>query len=432
MEAPPVPHPPASDPIYAQPVLPPPVPYQTQQTVSSFGEVVRGAAAAANADQQTALDPSTDPQILAAIVQHRPDLRAAVAMNPATYSALLAWLGDLSDPVVAAALAARTRTTLPAPPPAVPAPPPAVPAPPVSQEWSATRRDPDVTQQEVQASAFVTRLWQSINGTGERPDEPAPAPVVMGSAELVKRAFSHGKRAFARNPKSFFALGLGSGVLLLVLSPLLGELQATGMALDASGNWMWDEPTAFESFLASMITAAASALITVWFATAALHVARGAELTPGLGFRVPNYGPAFLTAFLMTGSVFLGASSSSGVGVLLLILGVVAYFFLVYGPFFAIDRQLSFTDSVKAGAAFFRSNARPLLLLEFALGATMGLAVLVAWVLLISLAFAGVVGMVVAVVAILAGATAVNSLVMNANAFAYRTLTGQVVDTPMF
>ncbi|MBI9114356.1 variant leucine-rich repeat-containing protein [Sanguibacter suaedae] len=54
-----------------------------------------------------AADPSTPPPQLADIATHRPDLRAAVASNPAAYPELLQWLGSFGDAEVGRALAAR-------------------------------------------------------------------------------------------------------------------------------------------------------------------------------------------------------------------------------------------------------------------------------------------------------------------------------------
>jgi len=54
-----------------------------------------------------ASDPATPAATLAQIVEVAPELRAAVAANPATYPALLDWLALLKDPAIDAALAAR-------------------------------------------------------------------------------------------------------------------------------------------------------------------------------------------------------------------------------------------------------------------------------------------------------------------------------------
>lgn len=56
---------------------------------------------------EAALDPRTPLADLAAIVQEAPHLRPHVARNPATYPALLDWLGALGDPDVDAALRSR-------------------------------------------------------------------------------------------------------------------------------------------------------------------------------------------------------------------------------------------------------------------------------------------------------------------------------------
>lgn len=56
---------------------------------------------------EAALDPRTPLADLAVIVQEAPHLRPHVARNPATYPALLDWLGALGDPDVDAALRSR-------------------------------------------------------------------------------------------------------------------------------------------------------------------------------------------------------------------------------------------------------------------------------------------------------------------------------------
>jgi hypothetical protein len=56
-----------------------------------------------------AADPSTPAEVLAEIAGSRPDLHPYLAANPATYPALLEWLGKLGDPDVDAALEARAQ-----------------------------------------------------------------------------------------------------------------------------------------------------------------------------------------------------------------------------------------------------------------------------------------------------------------------------------
>lgn len=54
-----------------------------------------------------ASNPATDPATLQQLAADRPELRPAIAANPATYDALLDWLAGLGDPTVDAALASR-------------------------------------------------------------------------------------------------------------------------------------------------------------------------------------------------------------------------------------------------------------------------------------------------------------------------------------
>lgn len=69
-----------------------------------------------------AADPSTPGHVLAEIAAQRPDLRPAIASNPATYPDLVGWLAALRDPAVDSALAARAAVAPAAPGPYVAGP----------------------------------------------------------------------------------------------------------------------------------------------------------------------------------------------------------------------------------------------------------------------------------------------------------------------
>jgi len=91
---------------------------------------------------EQAADPSTPAQTLADIAALRPDLRPAVAGNPATYQGLLEWLGALGEPAVDAALAARAAAAAAPAAPAAPvpvAPAPATPDAPPAPSWAAAQ-----------------------------------------------------------------------------------------------------------------------------------------------------------------------------------------------------------------------------------------------------------------------------------------------------
>lgn len=57
---------------------------------------------------ELAADPLTSPEVLYELAAQNPEVRAAIAGNPAAYPGLLEWLGQLGDPEINAALAVRT------------------------------------------------------------------------------------------------------------------------------------------------------------------------------------------------------------------------------------------------------------------------------------------------------------------------------------
>lgn len=77
-----------------------------------------------------AADPATDLTRLAEIAHLHPDLRPVVAANPSIYPDLRAWLAELNDPAVDAALAGGAPVAPPAPLPASSTPPGLAPATP--------------------------------------------------------------------------------------------------------------------------------------------------------------------------------------------------------------------------------------------------------------------------------------------------------------
>ncbi|GAA1136592.1 hypothetical protein [Nesterenkonia lutea] len=104
-----------------------------------------------------AADPSTDWDTLHWIAEHHPELRPAVAGNPATYPELIEALGALGDPAINAALHRRAQREASAPPGAPaqePAPsqpaPASEPAVPVSPSQPAAPASPSQPVSEAQ------------------------------------------------------------------------------------------------------------------------------------------------------------------------------------------------------------------------------------------------------------------------------------------
>jgi hypothetical protein len=115
---------------------------------------------------QQASDPATPAEVLAAIAEHRPDLRPMVAANPTTYPGLLEWLGRLGDPAVDAAIASRAAAVAPEPPTAPIAPEAGGPAP--EQGFAAPGYQPPG------ATAYGAPDYQPPAGPGDPAGPSAP------------------------------------------------------------------------------------------------------------------------------------------------------------------------------------------------------------------------------------------------------------------
>lgn len=88
-------------------------------TVLTVVRLTRDSGTTAVADHvRAASDPATPPATLADIATHHPELRLAIARNPATYDELLGWLTQYGDAEVKAAVATRAlESAIPPPPP---------------------------------------------------------------------------------------------------------------------------------------------------------------------------------------------------------------------------------------------------------------------------------------------------------------------------
>lgn len=129
------------------------------------------AAAADQADEALAAQ-TNDYALQAAIAERRPDLHAALAANPASYSDLLAWLSKAKDPAVQAALEARGAASRGASSP---------------QEAAADGRD----DAEAAESAEVAEAVESAEpAESAESAEPAESPESVESAESPESAAS--------------------------------------------------------------------------------------------------------------------------------------------------------------------------------------------------------------------------------------------------
>jgi len=136
-------------------------------------------------DHEAASDPATAGVELARIAASRPDLRPALAANPATYPALLEWLAALHDPAVDAALRSRLAAPAAAAAPATPVAPvaPATPVAPVAPSWS-----PEPTWS--QPTAPAPAAWSAQPGAPVDPAWSAQDAAPAWSAQTAAPAWS--------------------------------------------------------------------------------------------------------------------------------------------------------------------------------------------------------------------------------------------------
>ncbi len=121
-----------------------------------------------------ARDATTPAEVLALIVEHRPDLRPDVAANPSTYPALLDWLAALGDPAVDAALQSRGQAQASPPPPPPPPVAPAAPAPVA----------PAPAPAPVEPAHYATAPAAPYGGTQAAPYPAAPAAAYGGPSGM--------------------------------------------------------------------------------------------------------------------------------------------------------------------------------------------------------------------------------------------------------
>lgn len=132
-------------------------------------------------DARLASDPAATGADLARLAAQRPDLRPALARNPATYPALVEWLRALHQPEVDAALAARPPTDVAPAAPATPAPP--ATAGPAAPAWPASAGQPGAASPYGGGTAWSPQplgagaepgSGQTGAQTGARPSSCAP------------------------------------------------------------------------------------------------------------------------------------------------------------------------------------------------------------------------------------------------------------------
>ncbi|GAA2246253.1 hypothetical protein GCM10010401_19740 [Rarobacter faecitabidus] len=118
-----------------------------------------------------AADPNTPLEVLAAIANQRPDLRVALASNPAAPADLVSWLQSTGDPAILTALAQRNASSAPAPSFGAQssAPQPSTPQPPVAPQQPAAAQAPSAQPQSAPPSGTTP-----VQPVDTQPGYPSP------------------------------------------------------------------------------------------------------------------------------------------------------------------------------------------------------------------------------------------------------------------
>ena len=209
---------------------------------------------------QRASDPATPLEELQYLAQNHPSLRPLIAENPSTYPELLEWLGDFSDPEIAAALqrrqnrldrAARAKTRSP-----IPVSSPAPQKAPAEEPQSASPLTPANapaainTVREETPQDFSTRLLETAEDTtvAKPADEPETAVTTetevaeKTKAEKLKLADEEDLEDFS--PVEEKTASRKSKIFVIVIAVLIGLILSVGGNLadrltggDGSKSW---------------------------------------------------------------------------------------------------------------------------------------------------------------------------------------------------
>lgn len=249
-------------------------------------------------------------------------------------------------------------------------------------------------------------------------------PWAGGAGELLGSSLRFGFQTFRGNVSPFLVLGLAVAGLSTVLTWVRNAvLPPVGFAFDAQGNVVVTGPSAGATFFVNALGVVVGALVYLWFANAAHRVAaNGTRLRASDAFSVPGYAPALGAAVIMLAATTFGAG-------LLVLPGLVAWFFLCFAPLFAIEGGLGVVGSIKASASLMWKNAGPMLLLQLVIGIATVPVVMVALALLAVAPRGGTFGLVVMTVLVMALMAGFAASAIGAHVHAFRVLRGLPVVT---
>lgn len=265
--------------------------------------------------------------------------------------------------------------------------------------------------------------WPSgQQGQERQPIPPVPSNQWDGSAgSLVGSSIRHGIRAFRENMNPFLVIGLVIVGFSVVLTFVQNAVLTYEFEVNAAGEFVVNGPSWAETFFVQALTVAVVALVYTWFASASQRIAaEGVRVLASDAFKVPQAAVAFWAAVVMVGATSLGSA-------LLIVPGVVAWFFLCFAPLAAIDGVRDLKNALATSAKLVRANAGPVFLLQLAIAAAVIPLTFVALAFIGLGARGGTFGQIVTSILAVGVFVAFAASSVGANVYAFRTLSGKPV-----
>ncbi|OBK20826.1 hypothetical protein A5634_11610 [Mycobacterium asiaticum] len=266
--------------------------------------------------------------------------------------------------------------TPPPPPPGYGAPPPPPPgygAPPSPPDFSKPQGPPGGYQAPGYSTPPPPPPGSGYGAPGSQPSgypPPAgPGGGPSGAPFSVGDAFSWAWGKFTKNigamlvPGAVFALGILIPLIVLYVAVIASAMSAsertydpyTGTTTYSSGDAGFGLGALAISGVVGLLVFALSVYMQASLVSGALDVADGKPVTAGSFLKPRNLGGAVLTALLVLVGVAIGS-------VLCYIPGLIFAFLTMFAVPFAVDRNLSPVEAVKASIATARANVGPALL----------------------------------------------------------------------
>lgn len=193
---------------------------------------------------------------------------------------------------------------------------------------------------------------------GFGPPPAQPYGQGSGGGSGVGDAFQYGWTKFQQNiGQMIIAILVWIGVLIAAYGILWLLLLAFGAVGTTTNEFGYREANSLGTFgflltagLGSLVVLAANFIGGAALLRVGLLVTKGDEISPSKLFSTENLGPYILTSLLVAVIVFVGSLVTCG------LLGIVAAFFLLFAPFYSLDRGTAPMEAIRESVTLVNRN----------------------------------------------------------------------------